>query len=73
MKNYHENGDLVRVDDGGRKWVWGIVVNSKEVFADTNQRDYEIALCETGERKLFYGPDVLTAEGEIIVYRNRKK
>ena len=74
MKEYHEDGDLVRVyHTHGFLWDWGIVLGSKEVFRDTNQRDYEILFVKDGRKELVYGPDILTAEGEIIVYRKRNE
>lgn len=74
MKEYHEDGDLVKVmNTHGTLWEWGIVVSSKEVFKETNQRDYEILFVKDGTKKLVYGPDILTAEGEIIVYRKRNE
>jgi hypothetical protein len=74
VKEYHENGDLVKVmNTPGSLWEWGIVVSSKEVFRDTNQRDYEILFVKDGRKELVYGPDILTAEGEVIVYRKRNE
>ena len=73
MEEYHDDGDVVKVKSGIGEWTWGIVVSSKEVFRDTNQRDYEILFVKDGRKELVYGPDILTAEGEDIVYRKRNE
>lgn len=72
MKEYHERGDLVQVPvPGGSKFEWGIVVDSKEVFKYSTQRDYWVVTPRNGRAAWFYGPHVLTAEGDAIEYKER--
>lgn len=69
MKEYHENGDLVKVmNTPGSLWEWGIVVSSKEVFRDSKQRDYKVILVEDGYVGLFHNSEVRTVDGVMFTY-----
>ena len=68
MKEYHEDGDLVKVKSGIGEWMWGIVVSSKEVFKYSKQRDYKVVSVEDGYVGLFHNSEVRTVDGVMFIY-----
>jgi hypothetical protein len=71
VKEYHKDGDLVKVKAGKAgigEWTWGIVISSKEVFRDSKQRDYKVILVEDGYVGLFHNSEVRTVNGVMFTY-----